>query len=193
MKSALILGGAACVWEDMEAAQALGHYDATIAINDVLEYYDGEIDYAVSLHPQKYAEWMKERDRKDFSTPKCFVAYTGFHSANAHKIDLIIPFLWPGQAKSGSSGLFAVKVAIDQGFKKIVLCGIPMDLRPHFFSAKEWTASDGFWKAWPAMADHFKTETRSMSGRTQELLGAPTREWLAESRGDGEARWASKR
>ena len=192
MKSAIILGGAACVWEDMEAALALGHYDATIAINDILEYYDGEIDYAVSLHPQKYAGWMKERDRKDFPKPKCFVGFVGKKATDAYQIDLIVDYLWPGMGKSGSSGLFAVKVAIDQGFDKIVLCGIPMDLRQHFFSAKEWTQADKFWDAWPKMANHFKNETRSMSGRTKELLREPTRQWLTEE-GDGEARWASKR
>jgi hypothetical protein len=163
----------------MEAAQALGHYDAVIAINDILEYYDGEIDYAVSLHPQKFAGWMKERDRKDFPKPKQFVTFTG-HPKSEVPIDLVMDYQWPSMGQSGSTGLFAVKVARDSAFNKIVLCGVPMDKRPHFFSQPEWTQVESFWPAWGKMLDHFKTETRSMSGRTMELLGKPTREWLAD-------------
>jgi len=186
MKTAIILGGAACVWEDMEAALALGTYDATIATNDTLAYHSGEVDYAVSLHPQKYAGWLDERQRKDFPRPKCVVTFPEYSKGGCVKIDLFVNYKWPGMAKSGSSGLFAVKVALDQGFKKIVLCGIPMTLQPHFFGAKDWKDSDKFWPAWETMQDKFKTETRSMSGRTMELLGCPTKEWLAETQA-GEA------
>ena len=178
IKSALILGGADCVWEDMEAAQALGTFDATIAINDVLAYYDGPIDYAVSLHPQKYVIWMKERDRKDFQKPDCFVAFAGYPEAGCYPIDLVIDYKWPGMGTSGSSGLFAIKLAIDRGFTKIVLCGIPMTPAPHFFDGKEWGQVEQFWPTWKLMINHFSDQTRSMSGRTMELLGTPTRQWM---------------
>lgn len=182
LKSCVVLGGAACVWDDLETAKEFGPFDATIAINDMLAHYQGEIDFAVSLHPEKYTEWMAGRDAKGYSRPKAFVAHDGntqMGRNNPFPVDIVMDYRWPGMGGSGSSGLFAVKVAIEQGFDRIVLCGVPMDgAQPHFFDNIAWTEVNAFTEAWGVARPFIQDVTRSMSGQTKEWLGYPTRDWL---------------
>ncbi|ANL84667.1 hypothetical protein [Rhizobium phaseoli] len=182
MRSALVLGGAACAWDDLEQAKEFGSFDATIAINDMLAHYPGEIDFAVSLHPEKYTEWMAGRDAKGYQRPKVFVAHDGntqMGRNGAFPVDIVMDYRWPGMSASGSSGLFAVKVAIEQGFDRIILCGVPMDgAQSHFFDRTPWSEVNAFTEAWSIANPILRDVTRSMSGQTKEWLGYPTLDWL---------------
>lgn len=178
----LVLGGGACVWDDLEKAREFGPFDATIAINDMLAHYEGEIDFAVSLHPEKYHLWMQERDGKGMPRPKAFVAHSNNTEQGRQKafpLDIVTDYRWPGMGGSGSSGLFAVKVAIEQGFDRIVLCGVPMDgKQSHFFDKTPWSEVTAFTEAWTIANPFIRDVTRSMSGNTKDWLGYPTKEWL---------------
>ena len=81
---------------------------------------------------------------------------------------------------SGSTALFAVYVALEMGFQKIVLAGCPLDSKGHWFYPPEelgpiWTEET--YKAW---RDFSKTpeadRVRSLSGFTRETLGLATKE-----------------
>lgn len=86
---------------------------------------------------------------------------------------------------AGSSGMLALQVAHEVGCTRIVLCGVPMTDTPHFaestvhLAERNWTQVGIHWKHWPTVVEKFRATTRSMSGRTRQLLGAPTLEWLA--------------
>lgn len=78
----------------------------------------------------------------------------------------------------GSSGMLGVQVAQQMGAERIVICGIPMTNTPRFDDAKGWEEAGSYLDAWEKGRDDLKGYVRSMSGWTQELLGAPTVEWL---------------
>jgi hypothetical protein len=97
-----------------------------------------------------------------------------------HNADRHVTYLWPGMTASGSSGLFAVKVALDDGHDRVVLAGVPMTVEDkHFLRGQPWIARDSFTQAWPIAMPHIHGKVKSLSGGfTEELLGAPTPEWL---------------
>jgi len=81
---------------------------------------------------------------------------------------------------SGSSGLYAVKLALEAGADKVVLAGVPMSAEAaHFFSPEPWQEVGGFIDAWSIVHPRLQHTVRSMSGWTRERLGAPTPDWLA--------------
>jgi hypothetical protein len=173
-KSALVLGGAANVWADASEALALFTPDAIAAVNDIGTRWAGPIDLWCSLHEEKFPRWIAERARR------CFPRATQ-HVANgpAPGIDSIEFYPWPGMNASGSSGLYAVKLLMDRGFEKIVLAGVPMDAQAaHFFDPARWDEVDAFWQTWIDQVHRLRGIVKSMSGRTKELLGTPSREWL---------------
>lgn len=95
--------------------------------------------------------------------------------------------VWNMQSAGGTSGLFAVKIALALGSSKIIICGIPMDGSGHYFDppdAKKNNTDDFSNKAgfapWHDVAriQIASDRVRSMSGRTAQLFGKPTKEWV---------------
>ncbi len=84
----------------------------------------------------------------------------------------------------GSTGLFAVLSAIAMGYEKIVMAGMPIDSKGHWYFPDEeygpkWTMET--YQNWFEFAalDASK-KARSLSGYTALLLGEPTRGWLSD-------------
>ena len=172
---ALVLGGAACVWQDVEAFQAFDiEPDAVVACNDMIAAWPGSLTAACSLHADKLQGWLDQRSANGLTPPSATYAKRG-SALGFDETD----FRFVGQTESGSSGLFALKVAlIDLGADRAVLCGIPMDTTPHFFDAAEWRGAPQHWNAWLQALPLIGNRTRSMNGNTQTILGAPALEWL---------------
>lgn len=169
MSTALILGGAECVWADAAAALQLFTPDAFICINDMIPRWPGRIDYVATLHPEKLDGWIRARSKLRRNLNFSVFAHKFVGPLVHHKL----------QASKGSSGLFAVDVAMHERFDGIVLCGVPMNTDKHFLRDKPWTGYMGYRDHWLMKLDLIRPRTRSMSGWTRKRLGPPTIEWLA--------------
>ena len=171
---AAVLGGAAGAFTELEMLRGMANVQGVYAVNDAAAQYPGPLEAFVTLHPEKLPEWRPLRSNVD-SSHKCeYVA----HSEHP-LVTRVADYRWPGMNASGSSGLFAVKVALEK-YDRVVCCGVPMDAsRAHFFDSRPWVDVDSFWQAWLAALPYIATRVRSMSGRTAELLGRPTPEFLA--------------
>jgi hypothetical protein len=83
---------------------------------------------------------------------------------------------------SASSGGYAAKVALDDGFDRVVLAGVPMETgASHFTRAKPWLQRDSFTIGFEKSVPFFAGRVRSISGWTAEILGRPDPEWLGIS------------
>lgn len=178
MPRLLVLGGAACVFEDAARAQDLGTFDAVMAINDAIAKWPGPIDYAVTLHPEKFGGWFRAREHAGF--PGRPVRWA--HKLNpAGRVDLP-----PERATddwAGSSTLLGVKIGLlEEGFARIVVAGAPMDGGPHVGAPADdrWVDFGTFRPAWVRRREQLLPFVRSMSGWTAALLGEPTTDWLAD-------------
>lgn len=181
----LILGGAVNVLHEAREAFRLFTPDRIIACNHVGIRWPGRLDAWVTFHPLEMHQWQDERASLGRNTD--YEAITYVHSkdkAVKARIDRRHPHMWPGQRNSGSSGLFATRIALDDGATHIVLAGIPIDRNgSHIVRGGEWHCADSYQETWRGVADRL-TRVRSMGGWTRQLLGEPTREWLAASPAD---------
>ena len=162
--SLLILGGAKCVWSDLEQAESLCEFDAVMAVNDVGKDYPGRLDYWVTLHPEKLSLWRSERPGN--------ADYEVWSHKGGDGIDHALA------CDTGGSGLFAIDVGLDQGFTRVVLAGMPMSNQAHYFDDAPWGAVLQFLPAWENALERLAPYVRSFSGWTREKFGEPTREWL---------------
>ena len=168
MSVALILGGASSVWTDTEAALSLGEFDGVIGANLIGIYWPGSFDAFVSLHPEKFGLWTERRRRRGLPAHKAMI---GLNDTDPR---------FPGQDGPGSSGLFALKVAlIDLGFDRAVLCGVPLTETPHFNDEVGWRHATKYHAAFHSILPQIADRTRSMSGLTRDVLGEPTPEWIS--------------
>lgn len=183
---ALILGGASCVWDDvlaMEEVYGKPWDGLVIAANDVGSHWPRDLHHWVSLHPSKFARWMELRGKHHqlacdgITTWSQVSRWSGRRNYQPLAQQEVTP--WAG----GSSGMLAVQVASELGVVGVVLCGIPMTRTPHFSETTErfhrvWVGADGHSRAWKDQRARMVGWVKSMSGFTEELLGAPSREWF---------------
>lgn len=114
----LVIGSGANV-EDELAQINRNDFDKIIGVNRAAILY-GPVDYHCSLHPREYAPIKKAR-------------------LISHKwckgVDEVFPCEWRNGGNSGSSGLFAVKYALERlKADHITLVGVGMDAEPHVLS-----------------------------------------------------------
>lgn len=173
MPTALILGGAQCVWQDAVNALRLFTPDAVFAVNDMIAEWPGRLDYAVSLHPDKLSVFVRAREQHGYSSG----FQTWAHKASARDGVQKTTADW-----RGSSSLLAVKIAIvEEKFDAVVLAGVPMSKEQgHFKRRKPWTSAEMYRKGWHLHLGEIAPYVRSLSGWTRELLGEPTPTWLSE-------------
>lgn len=171
---AAVLGSATNGFAELETLRTLAPVAGVYAVNDAAAEYPGPLDAFVTLHPEKLPEWVAKRSYVD-SSHKCeYIAH-----CEGPLVTRVVDYRWPGMSASGSSGLFAVKVALEKPEQRVVLCGVPMDaMRAHYNNALPWFEVDSFWAAWSTALPYIKDRVRSMSGHTAQLLGMPTREFL---------------
>lgn len=179
MRTAIVLGGGGTVWADVEQALSLGRYAEVWACNDVAAVWPGRLDGAVSLHPDKLPGWLAQRAKAGLPAPRKVFGQLTTTLVRIPKGVELIEDKFPGQTRCGSSGLFALKAALDH-CDRAVLCGVPMEPRgAHFFHPAEWWAAHHYRTAWEEALPEIKDRARSLSGWTRELLGAPTASFVA--------------
>lgn len=183
-KRALVVGGAACVWDDAVTALELFQPDIVVAVNEAGILWPHHLDFWVTLEAPKFFDWQQRRDASGRNTDYlAVVASDAPFVDEPMRVDRRMNHEWRGydnHRNSGSSGLFAVKVALAEGATHVVLAGVPMSTTGgHFLQAGAWDGS-GYEDAWTGVRLRIAGHVRSMSGWTAVLLGKPTPEWLAE-------------
>lgn len=162
MTSALVLGGASCLYADLAA---LGSWrpDLVVATNEAGTVYPHRIDAWATLHPEKLTGWRMERWKNRGNGD-----YLTWSRRNPELVDRILTG-W----NQGSSGLFAVGVALECGAGSVILAGVPMTETPHFFNEQAWEGVRHHREAWERKADQMRGRVFSLSGWTRDLLGPP--------------------
>lgn len=168
------------MWRDWVEVLRLGPVPATIIVcNSVGITKRGLIHHWVTLHPEHMEGWLDARLAHGLQHPS---EATFWCPSACDPVD--VPGVkWeqiehdPDGIGSGSTGLFAVRVAKSRGMGRIVLAGIPMDHSARWDRSDPWLERDAFVGAWDRSLDSLRGSVVSMSGWTREKLGAPVSEW----------------
>lgn len=171
------------MWEDYTAARELCTYDDVLIVGKVGEDFPDPVDHWVSFHCNLFDKWARTRATRGYPAAANYwgAIYRGRppkrlpERIGPNQVQLV-------ECNGGSSGLVAVMVAI----KKLeadctVLAGVPMvSSFGHYDEpqAKSWREADNYWGTWMENMELLRDRVRSMSGRTREVLGEPTKEWL---------------
>jgi hypothetical protein len=173
----LILGSGKDIWKEMDRARTILPEADNMIINHTLMGLEWlirtdriKIQHYVSLHPEFFYfldVWMKGMGVET-------------HSNKAHER---VMNDWPLNG-DGSSGLFALKVALLLGYKRILICGVPLDDTPRFYDHPDTTyrmADPAIHLAWGdfrgAIGPEGQDKVRAMSGYPRKLYGEPEGIW----------------
>lgn len=178
---AFVLGGAKTLREDWDNALKLTNAHTYIATNETGRDFNGPLPHWVTLHTEKITKWYEERIMQTGDVP-----VGQFWTSNIKTLpnnNLLNPYMFKHVTSwDGSSGLLAVTVALALGYRKVILCGVPLDKKAgHYFSPDvPWMDGPRYRHAWITHQDEMYGFVKSMSGWTKALLGAPTKEWLSQ-------------
>lgn len=171
IKLAIVVGGGNDPIEEAQQAALYAHKAGLeptyFIVNDMIAHFPHEA-VAVTLHREKLEGWMQTRVREGLP----LISQVWGH----RKYDRITNVT---EDWSGSSGLFAVKIARMLGFTRIILAGVPMTADGnHFVRKVRWNAVQGFRRGWERHKDEIAPYVRSVSGWTAEQFGKPTEDFL---------------
>lgn len=173
MLTAVVLGGAACLHDDLAAALELFTPDLTVAVNNAGRDHPGPVHHWASMHPEKFPGWIQAREA--MGHPPVTEFWTAKRRRQPARPNMVFREV---ENWGGSSGLLAVTVALTLGCRRVVLCGVPLDAKQaHYDDPRAWTEAGSYRRAWLERAP-FMPGVRSMSGFTRDTLGAPTEDWF---------------
>jgi hypothetical protein len=165
--TAVVLGGADCLWDDLRALD--GPPEIVVAVNNAGIVYPGRLDHWATMHAEEMP-W-REAKRRAKGYPGGYIRWTHPTAVGWDDHTETCDRFLDGWS-DGSSGWFGVGVALEVA-DRAILCGIPMDERPHFDRVAGWDVADAYFREWEKRLDRVQGRVFSMSGRTRDLLGPP--------------------
>jgi hypothetical protein len=176
MKKALVVGSAPCVSLDLQNAPDW----PLIVVNWAGIRQLGPIEFWVSIHRRLIYKGIESR--RALGGDMNFTAYTKIPPKE--KVQTFPPPTKVERAEqtmgSGSSALFAVEIALRLGYRRLVLCGVPLEgqftLQENGEESRIRKGGDlvkAFQPAWLRHFPELEMHVRSMSGWTKELFGEP--------------------
>lgn len=172
---AFVLGGANTLDSDMSVAYSLATPDTIIATNHAGRDFPGKLPHWCTLHTELMQGWMDER--RESGRPGAGQMWTSNTKTVPPDHVELYRYL---PSWNGSSGLLAVQVALELGYKRIILCGVPLDKKAeHYDYSGPWMDAPRYRSAWTRHLSEIRDYVRSPSGWTQQILGAPTSAWLS--------------
>jgi len=171
-KRAIVLGGARSVWSDFDSLAELRDTADIIACNLAGYHFPDPIKLWVSLHPTMFPEWITERKKAGYDMNFKTIGFTRDFKPMLG-VDELRGAWGSSQGKaSGSSGLFAVEIALEKGYEEIILCGCPLDKVPNLFNGHHWSEYANYRQAWIDNYSQITGKVFSQSGWTKKLLGS---------------------
>ena len=177
--TALVLAGAECVWNDIDALEALigGPWPGAVFVCNDMAYKEGHngrrweapIHHWCTLHAEKLQAWKSMRGKAGLEP---------IQETWSSVKRTIVKHHFKGFTR-GSSGLYTVSVALLAcKHPRAVLCGLPMDNSMNTFSGRDWTSCSRYRKGWQQEDAKLRGRVRSFSGWTARTFGVPTVDWI---------------
>ena len=194
MKVAVVVGSAPCLHEDLKRALELYPFAFICAVNGACVEIE-ELDAIVSGHTDK-AEIFTEARRKAFPEGKPFDVFANWARPGREpkqEYPSVTRWFGAGCSTGATSAAKAVRMMVEMGYEKVILCGCPLDSSGYFPGESEKGRSishncrrlgepkeaqsravEGYRRKFKKLAEgEFKGRVFSMSGLTREWLGEP--------------------
>jgi hypothetical protein len=173
---AMVLGSGRSIWDDLSRFNHKGY--GVVAVNNMTLHYRDQVDHSVSMHPDEPELWRKLR--KIYNCLPCeLITHSPVPTNQKSETDYTWYF---EKGQGGTSGLFAVMLALALGYDRVVLCGMPLDDLGHFYDPPNHRdgcfRSDFIHSEWNEVNKlYFNNRVKSLSGWTRNLLGEPDESW----------------
>jgi hypothetical protein len=182
-----ISGDAACIVQDIKDFESWAVPHDVYAINRSLLLWEKQVAHWCAIDAEEslwYSQYVPQRTFEEFPTLR--------HTIGDIHVGYDIHWDWgikfandvQGRIFIGNTGYLGVLSAIEMGYEKIVIGGMPLDRTRHFYEQDVVTGPNWAGPCYTQWMDFVMKEpeaakkVRSMGGYSAFILGKATREWL---------------
>jgi len=167
---AIVVGSGRGVYQDVSALGDLARGAFVFGVNNMIELYSHPVDHGVSHHPEKLLRWHANRiDPRRPGDPGKIVLHTSESQIDGVRC-------WPQFRGPGSSSLLAVRVAVELGFRPVIVAGVPLDASGYLWGDPDLADNFDFAHnrtAWIDALGALSGRVFAVSGYLRGLLGVP--------------------
>lgn len=159
-------------------------------VNRSLLFFERQVDHWAAIDIEE-SIWFAENITEKVEPDHRVIRHTIGDCALAYDVCWLMDFeetnTYQKRVLVGNTGYFAILTALEMGYEKIVLAGMPLDMNPCWYEHED---TDGpNWMGWMYVQwMDFKMKTperanqvRSLGGYSSFILGQATKEWLNAS------------
>lgn len=192
----LITGDGNCLAQDVAEFNSWAIPHDIYAVNRSLIFHEKRVQHWAAVDVEEatwFTEYVNDKvepDRKHQIIRHSIGGETkegSFKGVGLYDVYWNMDYEWENEYQRrvfvGNSGYFAVLTALKMGYTHIVLCGMPLDVKPHFYETEEqpgplWTGMT--YMQWMdfKMTIPAADKVRSMSGYSAFILGTATKDWV---------------
>jgi hypothetical protein len=154
-------------------------------VNRSMLYFQRQIDHWAAIDIEE-SVWFAENVNPKIEDTKKIIRHTIGDQSIAYdvywKMDIEETNTFQRRVLVGNTGFFAILTAIEMGYEKIVVAGMPLDMEPCWYEPDSDEGPN--WMGWMYVQwMDFKTNVpaaqrvRSMSGYSEFILGKANKEW----------------
>lgn len=176
----VVCGAARCLWDDLAALPLVADpsWAHVMAVKQSGMYLPFRFQHWAGAHGERF-QYMVPMRREGYYFKGMNSQQRGVHPQklgaviHSEKAWPLVDYVWVSRM-TGTSALFATRIALALGYGEVILCGVPLDTSGRFYDAP-WDKGIDLnvvdMKEWEAFLPAFDGRVKSMSGRTRELLG----------------------
>lgn len=182
----LVCGDGNTLPDDVKLFEDLGADHDVYCINRSMLYFERPIDHWAAIDAEESMWFSKHLTKKvvpdgvllRHTIGVCPIGYDVFWKVDQEFENETQKHVW-----SGNSGYFGILSALAMGYKKIVVAGMPLDTKPHWYESKNKPGPNWVGQTYRTWID-FKRQhpdsdcVRSMSGYSEFILGKADSKWL---------------
>jgi hypothetical protein len=182
----LITGDGMCMPEDVKNFEAWRIAHDLYCVNRSMLYFERQIDHWAAIDVEE-SGWFAENVNFKIEPRKQIIRHTIGDGSFAYdvywKMDIEEQNEFQRRVLVGNTGYFAILTALNMGYKKIILAGMPLNMDRCWYEPED--ADGPNWMGWMyvqwidfKMNHPLADRVKSLSGYSKFILGEATPEWL---------------
>jgi len=182
-KTLLITGDGSCLPDDVKEFESWNIPHDVLCCNRSLLYFQRPVNHWAAIDCEE-SVWLSEYAKGDNGhflrhvIGSCAIGYDVFwYAADGVETE------YGRRQWVGNTGYFGMLIALNMGYEKVILAGMPLDRNRHWYEPEgtegpHWV-SDTYtiWMDWK-MERPEAGQVRSLSGYSAFILGKATKEWV---------------
>jgi hypothetical protein len=188
-----ITGDGKCLAQDVEEFNSWAIPHDIYAVNRSLIFHEKQVDHWTAVDVEE-ACWFTEYVNRKIENERLIIRHSIGEETQSGKavgvglydVYWTMDYKWENEYQRrvfvGNTGYFAVLSAIKMGYKKIIIGGMPLDVKPHYYEQDDqegphWTGMTYMqWMDFKMIVPE-ADRVRSMSKYSAFILGTATKEW----------------